>query len=77
MHILCPHCRSPIELVRLDPRQEIACPSCGSGFRLETKSTTGPPAGAARRLDASCHASPTCVHSALNVPASAPPAPSR
>jgi hypothetical protein len=22
MHILCPHCRNPIELVRLDPRQE-------------------------------------------------------
>jgi tRNA A-37 threonylcarbamoyl transferase component Bud32 len=41
MYILCPHCRSPIELVRLDPREEIACPSCGSGFHLETESTTG------------------------------------
>ncbi len=41
MHILCPHCRNPIEVVRLTPREEIACPSCGSSFRLETGSTTG------------------------------------
>src|SRR5215475_13023484 len=39
MHILCPHCRNPIEVVRLKPREEIACPSCGSSFRLETDST--------------------------------------
>src|SRR6476646_8583272 len=39
MHILCPHCRNPIELVRLTPREEIACPSCGSSFCLETHST--------------------------------------
>jgi tRNA A-37 threonylcarbamoyl transferase component Bud32 len=30
MHIPCPHCRNPIEIVRLTPREEIACPSCGS-----------------------------------------------
>src|SRR4029077_7160960 len=41
MHILCPHCRNPIEVVKLTPREEIACPSCGSSFRLETDSTTG------------------------------------
>ena len=41
MHILCPHCRNPIEIVKLIPREEIACPSCGSNFRLETESTTG------------------------------------
>jgi WD40 repeat protein/tRNA A-37 threonylcarbamoyl transferase component Bud32/Flp pilus assembly protein TadD len=40
MHILCPHCRNPIEVVKLTPREEIACPSCGSSFRLETESTT-------------------------------------
>ena len=40
MHILCPHCRNPIELVKLTPREEIACPSCGSSFRLETGETT-------------------------------------
>src|SRR5215218_8109870 len=41
MHILCPHCRNPIEVVKLTPREEIGCPSCGSSFRLETESTTG------------------------------------
>src|SRR5260370_34670226 len=40
MHILCPHCHNPIELVQISPREEIACPSCGSSFRLETGSTT-------------------------------------
>jgi WD40 repeat protein len=40
MHILCPHCSNPIELVRITPREEILCPSCGSGFRLETDSTS-------------------------------------
>ena len=41
MHILCPHCRNPIEVVKLTPREEVACPSCGSSFCLETESTTG------------------------------------
>src|SRR5258706_6177984 len=40
MHILCPHCHNPIELVRLSPREEIACPSCGSSFCLDTGSTS-------------------------------------
>jgi hypothetical protein len=40
MHILCPHCRNPIEVVTLTPHDEIACPSCGSSFRLETEPTT-------------------------------------
>ena len=40
MHILCPHCRNPIEIVKLTSHEEIACPSCGSSFRLETESTT-------------------------------------
>jgi WD40 repeat protein len=39
MHILCPHCHNPIEVVQVTPREEIACPSCGSSFRLETEST--------------------------------------
>lgn len=41
MHILCPHCRNPIEMVKLTPREEITCSSCGSSFHLETDSTTG------------------------------------
>jgi WD40 repeat protein len=50
MHILCPHCRNPIEVVKLTPRQEIACPSCGSSFRLETDSTTGWELGPGRKV---------------------------
>ena len=37
MHILCPHCHNPIELVKIAPREEIACPACGSTFHLETR----------------------------------------
>jgi WD40 repeat protein/tetratricopeptide (TPR) repeat protein/tRNA A-37 threonylcarbamoyl transferase component Bud32 len=38
IHILCPHCRSPIELLGL-PADDVVCPSCGSTFRLEREST--------------------------------------
>ena len=40
MHILCPHCHNPIEVVRLTPREEIAYPSCGSSFCLDTGATS-------------------------------------
>src|SRR5262249_39139665 len=41
IHILCPHCRNPIELVGLTAADgEVLCPSCGSTFRLERESTT-------------------------------------
>jgi WD40 repeat protein/tRNA A-37 threonylcarbamoyl transferase component Bud32 len=50
MHILCPHCRNPIEVVKVTPREEIACPSCGSSFRLETDSTTSDQSSAGRKL---------------------------
>src|SRR5579871_6780237 len=40
MHILCPHCHNAIELVKLPAHAEIACPSCGSSFHLETEATT-------------------------------------
>jgi WD40 repeat protein/tRNA A-37 threonylcarbamoyl transferase component Bud32 len=50
MHILCPHCRNPIEVVKLTPREEIACPSCGSSFRLDTDSTTGWQRSAGQKL---------------------------
>lgn len=39
MHILCPHCHSPVELICLTPQQGINCPSCGSSFNVETGST--------------------------------------
>jgi WD40 repeat protein/tRNA A-37 threonylcarbamoyl transferase component Bud32 len=41
MHTICPHCRNPIEVVKLTPREEVVCPFCGSSFQLETGSTTG------------------------------------
>jgi serine/threonine protein kinase len=41
MHILGPHCRNPIEVVKFSTRQDIACPSCGSSFRVEAESTVG------------------------------------
>jgi nitrite reductase/ring-hydroxylating ferredoxin subunit len=50
MHILCPHCRNPIEVVKLTPHEEIACPSCGCSFRLDTGSTTGWEGKAGQRL---------------------------
>lgn len=40
LHIICPHCRNPIELVDDSPSDEISCPSCGSSFALERGSTT-------------------------------------
>jgi WD40 repeat protein/tRNA A-37 threonylcarbamoyl transferase component Bud32 len=48
LHIHCPHCRNPIELVTLPDTDEILCPLCGSTFRLDIASTTtlgGAPGG--------------------------------
>jgi WD40 repeat protein/tRNA A-37 threonylcarbamoyl transferase component Bud32 len=39
MHVLCPHCQNPIELVTPVDSGDILCPSCGSTFRLELDST--------------------------------------
>jgi tRNA A-37 threonylcarbamoyl transferase component Bud32 len=50
MHILCPHCHSPIEVVQITPREEIACPSCGSSFRLETGATVASESNGARNF---------------------------
>jgi WD40 repeat protein/tRNA A-37 threonylcarbamoyl transferase component Bud32 len=50
MHILCPNCHNPIELVKLKPREEIACPSCGSSFHLETESTTSGQPGPGQKV---------------------------
>jgi serine/threonine protein kinase/WD40 repeat protein len=38
MHVICPHCHNPIELVRLTA-EEVVCGACGSTFRLEGGST--------------------------------------
>src|SRR5262245_3293062 len=50
MHILCPHCHNPIEVVKLSAHEEIACPSCGSSFRLEMDTTTAPENGTLQKL---------------------------
>ena len=34
LHIRCPHCRNPIEVVDDTPLAEIFCPSCGSNFSI-------------------------------------------
>jgi WD40 repeat protein/tRNA A-37 threonylcarbamoyl transferase component Bud32 len=50
MHILCPHCHNPVEVVKLSAREEVACPSCGSSFRLEADSTTDPENSSLQKL---------------------------
>jgi formylglycine-generating enzyme required for sulfatase activity len=34
MHIECPHCQNPIDLVIDQPAEPITCPTCGSSFSL-------------------------------------------
>jgi len=34
MHLHCPHCQDPIEIVDETPVEEQTCPSCGSQFGL-------------------------------------------
>jgi tRNA A-37 threonylcarbamoyl transferase component Bud32 len=42
MHLTCPHCRNPIEIV--EPGEwEIQCPSCGSSFRIGERTTAREP----------------------------------
>src|SRR5262249_45461074 len=41
MHLICPHCCVGIDREDLQTTQEMVCPSCGSGFRLEQGATTG------------------------------------
>ena len=39
MHLVCPHCHNPIEIVTASGNEDVLCPSCGSTFRLDTEST--------------------------------------
>ena len=34
MHVRCPHCRNPIELVDDASLSDVVCPTCGSSFSL-------------------------------------------
>jgi serine/threonine protein kinase len=40
MHICCPHCHQPIELVNDDPSGDVECSSCGSRFNLASDGET-------------------------------------
>jgi hypothetical protein len=40
MHVHCPHCKNPIEVVDEPPPGEITCAGCGSSFRLDELATT-------------------------------------
>ena len=50
MHIRCPHCHDPIEVVDADPLTDIACPSCGSNFSLIADETAPYTPGAVRTI---------------------------
>ncbi|MEE2991373.1 MAG: tetratricopeptide repeat protein [Planctomycetota bacterium] len=41
MHIRCPHCRNPIEIVSDETLREVDCPGCGSSFNLVPDDETG------------------------------------
>src|SRR5262245_31802547 len=40
MHIICPHCHNPIEVLDPAAPDEVLCPSCGSSFRLAGGATS-------------------------------------
>ncbi len=39
MHVPCPHCQSPIEIIEAGSPHDVLCSTCGSTFRLEGGST--------------------------------------
>jgi tRNA A-37 threonylcarbamoyl transferase component Bud32 len=43
MHLNCPHCRNPIEVIPPDRPDEVVCPSCGSSFHVEEGVTAKQP----------------------------------
>jgi WD40 repeat protein len=51
MHLVCPHCHSPIEILAPAPA-EVVCPSCGSSVRvtLDGSTASASPDGAGRKV---------------------------
>jgi len=50
MHIRCPHCHNPIEIVDKSSFTEIPCPACGSSFSLVGEDTTESYRGKPKRI---------------------------
>jgi WD40 repeat protein/ribosomal protein S27E len=50
IHIRCPHCHNPIEVVDADPLTDISCPSCGNNFSLVGGETASYTPGAVRTI---------------------------
>lgn len=50
MHIRCPHCHNPIEVVDTDPLTEISCPECGSNFSLISGETATQSSATVKRI---------------------------
>ena len=50
MHIRCPHCHNPVEVVDADPLTDVSCPSCGSNFSLVSGETASYTPGAVRTI---------------------------
>jgi formylglycine-generating enzyme required for sulfatase activity/tRNA A-37 threonylcarbamoyl transferase component Bud32 len=51
MHILCPHCKNPVEVVDLPVRGDLSCTACGSSFRIAATSTTHMTGATGQTLD--------------------------
>ena len=42
MHLRCPHCHNPIELIDREECHDVTCPSCGNGFNIVSSLSTTP-----------------------------------
>jgi tRNA A-37 threonylcarbamoyl transferase component Bud32 len=50
LHIRCPHCASPVELLADTPEEDVTCRACGSTFCLVDREETGPEAPALQSM---------------------------
>ncbi len=50
MHLRCPHCHNPVDLLPDQPLHEVSCPSCGSSFNLISGDTTRGTLGSSRKV---------------------------
>jgi hypothetical protein len=50
LHIRCPHCASPVELLADTPEEDVTCRACGSTFCLVDREDAGPEAPALQSM---------------------------